>query len=284
MEPGYSAQPSVPTGGLIVISGESGVGKTHLIRQVLLDPEWGPDRVLIFYAENPMQTIGEDAGGRHFVRLRAIEQFSAEVEKLVALKSGGGAFPFTIAFMDSLTGLADYQFMKYEDNPTQFMVPNDRGDMVPNAYAKYYDFGSRAGRACIRARDELGIDFVMMATTYGRPPIYTLPGNVVPRNLNRWSSACLHMVSEKGEIPLSVVDEIVAGTRKAGDHQSLGRDEQGRPTGVVVSRFFETTNNGEVLAKGHRSLGLREKAVLPMILRKIHGKPESATRGQGGTK
>ena len=81
-QPTYQDQPAIPRGGLIVISGDSGVGKTHLIRQCLLDPDWGPERVLVFYAENPMATIGEDTGAKHFRRVKTMEGFVAEIESL----------------------------------------------------------------------------------------------------------------------------------------------------------------------------------------------------------
>ena len=270
-QPKYDAQPSIPKGGLIVISGDSGVGKTHLIRQCLLDPEWGPERVLVFYAENPMATIGEDTGAKHFRRVKTMEGFVAEIESLVAQKASGAEFPWTLMFLDSLTGLADYQFMSYEDDPNRFVSWNEkRGEMVANTFAKFGDFGFKTCRACIRARDELGVDFVISATTYGRPPIYTLPGNIVPQNLNRWSSFCAYMEAQLGDVPGAVLAEIEGGRLKPGAHQSLSLDENGRPDGKIVSRYFTTMNTGEVLAKGHRNLGMREKAILPNLLRKIH--------------
>ena len=269
--PTYLDQPAIPRGGLIVISGDSGVGKTHTIRQCLLDPQWGPDKIRVSYAENPMATIGEDTGAKHFKRVRTIQEFVDDIESLCAAKARGDAFPWSLMFLDSLTGLADYQFMDYEDHPDRFVSWNEkRGEMVKNEYAKYGDFGMKACRACVRARDELGVDFVIFATTYGRPPIYTLPGNIVPQNLNRWSSVCAYMEAQLGDAPSAILAEIEAGRLKPGLHQSISTDENGRADGKIVSRFFTTMNTGEVLAKGHRNLGMREKAILPNLLRKIH--------------
>lgn len=270
----YERQPSIPKGGLIVISGDSGVGKTHLLRQCLLDAEWGPERVMIHYAENPMMTLGEDSGAKHFRRHKNVESFVSEIERLVELRRSGQPFPWTLMFLDSLTGLADYQFMEYEDNPDRFKSWNEkRQENVKNEFAKYLDFGLKVCRACIRARDELDVDFVITATTYGRPPVYTVPGNIVPQNLNRWSSSCIYMESQAGTVDDDTAVRVRSGEIKVGPHRNLSYDTDQKKW-IVITRTVTTMNTGEVLAKGHRNLSIREPAYLPSLLRKIHGTPE----------
>jgi hypothetical protein len=59
-------------------------------------------------------------------------------------------------------------------------------------------------------------------------------------------------------------------------HREVAFNEAGAPiiengAGIVINRYFYTRDAGEVMAKGHPNLAVRERAVLPEILRRIRG-------------
>lgn len=125
-------------------------------------------------------------------------------------------------------------------------------------------------RTLVRLRDGVPCDVVALVTTFESAfspiPELALPGKVIPKNLTRLTNVTLYMKAERVTFDPNAPPNVVEAA-----HRTIGRDEQGRLTGEVVNRFFYTMNTGEIQAKGHHNLALRERAVLPDVLRKLHG-------------
>jgi hypothetical protein len=104
----------------------------------------------------------------------------------------------------------------------------------------------------------------------GGAPELAVPGKMIPKNFTRLTSTCLHMRAIMGTF------DPMKGIPAPAPHREVAFNEAGAPiiengAGIVINRYFYTRDAGEVMAKGHPNLAVRERAVLPEILRRIHG-------------
>lgn len=244
---------------LINILGRSGVGKSHLVYQLARDRDYGPESVLVLMSEDSTATYDAPVNIKRVTALGDVEQ---TVVALIDAGKRGRVLP-RIVVWDSLSGTMDYQQRFYAENP--MLSKAGQRDKL----AEYGDLGQRFTELMIFLRDQIPTDIVVLTTTTEGPlntlPEICVPGKITPRHLTRLSTCTLYMRSEEKKY------DPVQGVPPESPHRTIGYDETGAPLGVLVNRYFITQDTGEVMAKGHRTLGLRERAILPDVLRKIHG-------------
>lgn len=244
------------------IIGPSGAGKSHLARQLALDPEYA-DQILVLASEDSTATYGADAMAHMAIaQVTTLDDAMSVVKELIAARVKGERMPKAVV-VDSMSGIADYMTVYYKDHASEFL--DDKGKK--NTYAKFDDLAVGFTELFIKIRDGMKADCVVLATTTPPPiPQLCIAGRVVPANFNRWTSCCFFLNVEKVEY------DPAAQTPSEKPYRTIARDELGKPLGIILNRYITTMNSGEILAKGHRNLGFRELAVLPDLLRKIHGR------------
>jgi len=256
---------------LMNIIGVSGVGKSHLINQCVR--AFGTEEVYVMMAENAKTTY--DAPGLHIDEIRGIWDARQRVEALARASDAGKRLP-KLVFLDSLSGMLDYQRQGYEDKP---LTTADGGR---DKRAEYGEMGNGTIDLYINARDRIKADVIFLVTThegtFNAAPEIAVEGRMVPKNMTRLSNVTLYMKAEEIKlITLFGEDWPVEMAKRIEDksafapHRTVGFDDSGKPDGSMINRFFITQDTGQVMAKGHHKLNLREKADLPAVLRKIHG-------------
>ena len=255
---------------LINIIGKSGVGKSHLVQQLIDAADYGPDEVLVLMAEDATSTYNRE--GINIKPVSSISSLKAVVKELVAASREKQRLPKAI-FWDSMSGTMDYQRRWYDDHPGTFVTNSGARDRR----AEFGDMGYGAMDCLLDLRDKVATDVIVAITSHeGREfaaPEIAVEGKLTPRNLTRLSSVTLYMKAETKKFsaddwpPERINKELVA------PHRTISRLPDGTPDGTVLSRVFITQDTGEIMAKGHHSLQLREPAYLPAVLRKIHGVP-----------
>lgn len=252
---------------LIGIAGESGSGKSHLGRQLLQDPDYGPDEVCFLMAEDSTATYGTDN-----IHVRPATTFAQAMEvanDLARATAAGRRLP-KVVFVDSLSGMADYQRQSYKDKPIMGWS-DKKNEYVEDKRAEFGDMGYSGMDLVIRLRDSVAADVVVTMTTsemFSAAPELAIEGKLLPKNITRLTSVCLYLK------PL-IADFDPATTKPTPrPHRQIvhGMDTNGREFHKVINRYFFTQNAGEVKAKGHFALDYQEPAYLPDILRKIHGR------------
>ena len=252
---------------LINIAGESGVGKSRLIRQLLEDPEYGLDEVLIAMSEAHARTTYKLPG--RIVPWESLAEIDEIIKGLRAAVKEGRRVPKILA-VDSLSGGGDHEMTGYNDDP--ILTKAGARDKL----AEYGKFGDDVRAFYERLNTvELPCDVVVMMTTKegAKGVELCIPGNIVPANWTRWAAVTLYMKQSE-----TIFDPKVDKPQPR-PHRTIHVDEDSG-MGRVINRYFYSMNVGEVKAKGHDNLALKEVAYLPAILRKIHGRPEP----QGGNK
>jgi hypothetical protein len=256
---------------LLNVGGESGVGKSFLVRQLTQDPDYGPDEVLVLMHEDARLTYGPPLP--HIKRVTTLEDAYNVLCGLRDAAEKGMRLP-KVGVWDSLTGATDFFQDAKEKDPT-FTQQGDR-----NKLAEYGEMGRWAQRAYLVMRNQIPMDWIVLFSTYEDPsrPLAEIAceGKVIPKNINRWSSATLYMKAEQGQDdPAEVAAHIAMNGKEP--NRSYGKNVKGEYDGSFIKRFFVTQYNGEIKAKGHDALNLTERAILPDVLRKIHswGKQES---------
>lgn len=252
---------------LIVILGRSGVGKSHLGRQLLLDPDYGKDEVLFLMAENATATYNTD--GIHIKQVKTFNSAMEVANELARATAAGKRLPKVI-FVDSVSGMADYQRQSYKAEP-KMVWSNERKEMVNDKRAEFGDLGYTAMDVLIRLRDDVAADVVATATTFegafNAQPEIAVEGRLLPKNITRLSAVTLYMKALSAGIP----DGVVVKPRP---HRTIvPANPETQTPGQVINRYFFTQDVGEVMAKGHHMLSFQEPAYLPDVLRKIHGAP-----------
>lgn len=254
---------------LMIVTGESGVGKSHLALQLLRDPDYGPDRVGIIMSEKSLASY--DTPG---ARYNKISDLASADDVIAAYKRAftlGKKLP-AVLFYDSLSASCDAQMLKYAaDSP--FTGASGKRDKL----AEYGDLAQEALEKLSNLRNELPCDIVVIVRTRERggrlAPELALPGKVIPDNLTGWSDVTFYMKAEYKKFSdeeRTTVEAKLASFRLP--HRTFGTDETGKWDSTMIQRFFYTQNTGEVLAKGHHNLMMKERAILPDVLRAIHGK------------
>lgn len=244
---------------LINIIAEAGVGKSHLVAQLAADPDYGPDEILVFMTEDATATYDAPV---NIVRVEGFDQVAETLDQVIAAHKEGRRVP-KVVIWDSVSGSGDWQMEGYSRSPI-----TSRGG-ARDKIAEYGDLLEQARIMFLNIRDRLPCDVVNMITCWTNPKTskveLCIPGAAVPANLTRWSGVTLHMKAEE------IKYDPAVDKPKPAAHRTIGCDETGKPLGVLINRYFYTMNSGEIQAKGHHNLALRERAILPDILRRIHG-------------
>lgn len=251
---------------LLIVTGESGVGKSHLGQQLLRDPDYGPERVGFIMSEKSLASY--DTAGARYSKINDLSSASAIIDAYKRAFTLGKQLPAAL-FFDSLTSSCELQ-MKHYNEETPFLGASGKRDKL----AEYGDIANEALARLSDLRNELPCDIVVIVRTRERggrvAPELALPGKVIPDNLTGWSDVTLYMKSETKVFTPEEWEQVKPQMAKYQEpHRTFGETDKGP---CMIQRFFYTQNTGEVLAKGHHNLRLREKAILPDLLRAIHGK------------
>jgi len=261
---------------LVVVLGPSGSGKSHLLRQLALDKGMVEAGILAIMSEDSTSTVGADALPNIWIERRQTPQDVMKlIEDLVRARASGKRLP-GVVFWDSISGAADYGRRYYEKNP---ILSRDEksGQTSRNTFREFGERGYGVIDVLIEGRDNIpGIDFVATATTFEGSfspiPELSVDGKLIPKNLTRLSSACLYLRSEKLTFDPETDKESVEIAGDPPPHMRFERNAKGALTGVCIKRMFTVENTGEVSAKPHRNLAMREPQDLPNVLRRLHGK------------
>jgi hypothetical protein len=275
MPPGAKVGLAVMLHILLVIYGKAGVGKSRGVYQLTHDAEWnqtlyekedlyGPEDTYVWMAEDATSTYHHPQP--IIERVDTVDSLYKSVCGLIQAGKDGAKLP-KIGVVDSLSGILDYQMASYNAHP----MLNQKGER--DKRAEFGNLGEEVTNLMLLLRDHCPIDVVVNVTThepgYNMPPELAIPGKVVPKNLTRLSTSALYMKSEPGK---AKPEEIAAmGDTVYQPHRTVGKDEFGKFDGNILNRIYLTQDAGEVFAKGHHNLALREKAILPDVLRKIKG-------------
>lgn len=236
---------------LIAVLGRSGVGKSHLIRQLLLDPDFGIDEVLVLMAEDSTSTYNVE--GVKVRRVQDLRSLDAAVREIIN-RPKGTTLPKLIA-VDSLSGAMDYQRRSYKAQP----ILTGKGEV--DVRAQFGDMGYMGMDCLIELRDAVESDILVLVTTHeqsGSLPEFAIEGKLLPKNFVRLTNVTLHLRTERSGFDPASQTVTPKPWRTIGD-------------GVYIDRAFYTQDTGEIQAKGHHNLRLKEPAYLPDIIRMIHG-------------
>jgi len=173
---------------LINIIGKSGVGKSHLVQQLIDAPDYGPDEVLVLMAEDATATYNRDGINiRQVDSIGSLKQVTRELKEATAFKR---RLPKVI-FWDSMSGTMDYQRRWYDDHPNTFTT----GSGARDKRAEFGDMGYGVMDCLLDLRDKVATDIVVLVTSHeGREfsaPEIAVEGKLTPRNLTRLSSITL---------------------------------------------------------------------------------------------
>ena len=268
--PPVAARPSLVK-ALVNIIGVSGVGKSFLMSQLLDDVDYGPEEVFALMHEDATAAYGPKMLPSRIGSATTPDKAEAIIDQMSEAHRQGKRLPKVLVW-DSVTGMTDYFQTDKEVNPN--MVWNeDKKDFVRDKRSEYGDMGRWAQRLYIKMRDRIPCDVVVLITSYedkySPKPEIACEGKVIPKNITRWSSCTLYMKAVEGKADPKEVAQEIATCNKP--YRSYGYDANGELTGTFISRYFVAQNTGEIQAKGHRNLGLTERAILPDVLRKIRG-------------
>ncbi len=255
--------------GLLIIEGPSGVGKTWLMNQLAQDPEIVEEGILYMPSESLGQSLTKETVDKLLVKeVEGVETVKAVAREMKAAALDGAKVP-GYGIWDSVTGSMLKTAAYYRDHPVM-TVDKKTKEESHDRWAEFAKIGWPTIDALTALRDVPGMLAIAFVTSHEGSKWATLPevaapGDIVPKHLTQTSSLCLYMRAEKVSYD--------PGATKVADkpHRTIGYDEKGNPTGEVVDRYFTTINTGEVSAKGHSALALKERAILPDVIRKIRG-------------
>lgn len=253
---------------LIAVTGESGVGKSHLGHQLLVDPDYGPNEVGFIMSEKSLTSY--DFDNIHYDFAKGLSDAGDIIDSYRRAATLGKRLPKTL-FFDSLSASCDGELQRYASEMT-FTGQSGRRDKL----SEYGDLGAQGQERLSVLRNELPCDIVLIVRTKERgraAPELAIPGKIIPDNLTGWTDVTLYM---KAEFKRFTDEERAAiGTNLDKfrlPHRTFGTDDSGVWDGTMIQRYFYTQNTGEVLAKGHHNLNMKERAIIGDVLRKIHGR------------
>jgi hypothetical protein len=276
------------------IIGRSGCGKSHCaVTQFINDPAYGPNEVLIAMAENSTSSYGDDAMVSKLAieDVESPEDVSALINDLTNAFKKGKRIP-KLFVLDDLSILSQKMRRYFDQNPL-----TGADGVSRDTRSEFRVKGYSLIDVLMDIRTVLPIDSVTLIRShegaFNAAPEIALEGNIAPKNLTGMSSITLYMKAEAPKFtPAQVIDayqkkvlfqphRTVAATEEeiqAAMAVAKGGGEPNFDT-TIISRFFVTMNTGEIEAKGHHALRLKEKAYLPGVLRKIHGEKPLTTWG-----
>lgn len=265
----------VPIRNVIIVCGASGSGKTHLGHQLMQDPDYGPEEVYFLMKEDGTSTYGLEA---RFDTVNTFQDATDRIAVMLEAAKQGHRLP-KILFMDSISGLADGTQEYYYHKPIESFSEN-KNMMVRDKRAEFGELGAQFLQMMRKAGNpDLPMTVIANMTTYkdpkklGSKPELAVEGNMVPKHLSRVSTVTLFLQPEARVLTVAQVNEFAKAGTLVAPHRFIGEyDPKGDPEAevTIINRFFYTQDTGEVLAKGHRNLKLKEPANLPDILRRIN--------------
>lgn len=264
---------------ILGVIGRSGAGKSHLVYQLAHDPDYGPDEVLVLMSEDATSTYDAPV---HVINVASFEDVRQATNEVAKLAAQGKRVPRVIVY-DSPSGTGDDEMEQYALNPIIAKSSGNRDKL-----AEFGEFGENFKSMMRHFHRRSPVDVVVLVTCYeeeGKLPELRLPGKVAVRNFTALTSSTLHLRAVRGDFdPAKRIPEEAP-------HREIARYENGNlilenGMGIIVQRYFWTRDAGEICAKGHHNLAVRERAILPDVLRKIHGQAppptEGGANGEGG--
>ena len=244
----------------IVAIGRSGVGKSFQVK--LLTERFGVDSVLVVAAEDSSATYELGTRIKRVKRLSDVAGLFKNMEKAALV----GARVAPIVVVDSWSGIGDFEWEYYREKP---ILSERTGN--PDTLAAYQKLGYEGISALKAARELCPVTVISFFTSAesgpGVPPTICFPGKLMNDSIGRLSTVAFYMKAEQLKAkPADVQAKFADGVPK---NISLGRDEDGDLDGTVVARYFYTMDTGEVQAKGHWALNIKERAILPDVLVKM---------------
>jgi hypothetical protein len=259
---------------LIVEYGDSGAGKSHTGSQLLAAPDFGPDEVQFIASEDVTSIYGEGA------RVVQVDRFDTAVEQvrlMLAAKQKGARMP-KVTFIDSISGLAHGTQAYYREHP--ITVFNEKtNEYVRNKFAEFGEVGTGMLDLMLLLAQLPGIK-VALCTTFTDPvkagavPELAVEGKMIPKFLTQLSTCALFLKEETNVVARQDVEAAAASGTLLAPHRIVPTYKPTDPVVKIIERYFYSQGGGEVKAKGHRNLAVRERADLPAIIRKIMGKKE----------
>lgn len=265
----------------INLIGRSGCGKSHCaVFQPCIDPGYGPNEVLVAMGEDSTASYGEVMpiieNVNNFADVRAL------VKELAQAAAKGKRVP-KLFVLDDLSILSQKERQYYDENP----ITSESGNR--DTRTEFRTKGYNLIDTLMAIRTDLPMDSMTLIRAHEGPfnaaPEIALEGNIAPKNLTGMSSVTLYMKAEAPKFDaVSFVDAFKRGVLFQ-PHRTVAASEAEIKTALalaerakepvsidttVINRFFVTMNTGEIEAKGHHALRLKEKAYLPAILRAIH--------------
>jgi len=261
---------------LLAIFGISGAGKSHLGRQLLESPDYGPEEVLFLVNEDVSSIYG---AGAHILPVpneahSSFEEAQTIVRDMIAMSRAGRRLP-KVVVTDSITGFAMGTQSYFRQNPIEQI--NKAGELARNKFAEFGELGTGmidyllllAQLPCIN---------VCFVTTYENPtkpgsqPEIACEGQMIPKFITQMTTTSLYLRKFEVNYPREAIELAAANGTLEQPHRIVCPWKATDANVSVIERFLYSQGGGEVIAKGHRMLGVREKADLPAVLRKITGK------------
>lgn len=269
---------------IMVVYGASGAGKSHLGHQLINDPAFGPNEVLFAASEEAASIYGS---GAMVLPAPDLKSQQAVADSLVAAAAGGKRLP-KVLFVDSISSSAMATIRYHKQNPTESW--NDK--LQKMTINRYEPFGEVGSQTIELFHTYVGLPMIVIAlcTTYENPKKggqveLAVEGEMIPKFLTPLSTCALYLKQEAKEFPKEKIDEFERQGVLNAPHRMIARGVVAADENAVavINRFFYSQSVGEVLAKGHRNLAVREAAYLPDVLRKILG-AAPAQSSKGGSK
>jgi len=261
---------------LIAIFGPSGEGKSHLGRQLLQSPDYGPDEILFLVNEDVTSIYGD---GARVIMLpnevrSTFEEGQAVVRDLLAQSKAGRRLP-KVVVTDSITGFALGTQSYFRAHPIEQI--NKAGEMARNKFAEFGELGTGMIDYLLLL-GQLPCINVVFVTTYENPtkpgsqPEIACEGQMIPKFITQMTTTSLYLRRHSLAFPREAVEAAqVKGTLEQ-PHRIVCPWQPADKTVTVIDRFLYNQGGGEVITKGHHCLAVMEKADLPAVLRKMMGK------------
>lgn len=261
-----------PPDALLAIYGPGGSGKSHLLKQMLAAEGYGPDECFFIVSEDVTSIYGPGA------RYAVVDDYKGAVEiakDLLTQARAGRRLPKLIG-VDSASGLALGTQAYYREHPV--MVYNEKTrEYVPNKFEGFAQVGNGFLDLMLLLQKIPGTK-VVLCTTFenptkpGAPPEFAVEGNMIPKFFVQMTTAALYLRKVAFEVGREEAEKANEAGTLLQPHRIVVPWKPEQATVQIIDRFLHSEGGGEVICKGHHALGVKEKANLPEIVRKIVGK------------